>query len=121
MVLLFSLDIRQLVLLDLTIPQYFVTSHLDRHSLASACLSVMTEAAGGDIAYWGEVIPEDAYALADAYSGLLRSYYEDDGVNLVDMNIMTLIYQYVTSMLRRGVSSQWRIGTVLKDRDGYAE
>lgn len=111
----YSPDIRQLVLLDMTIRQYLVTSHLERHALDTVCLSAMMEAAGRDIAYWGDVIPEDAYALANAYKELLASYYEDDGVDLVDLGVITLIYQYVTSMLRRGASTQGRVWNVVEN------
>ncbi|KAF8598413.1 hypothetical protein BDV93DRAFT_526766 [Ceratobasidium sp. AG-I] len=75
----------------------------------------MGEAGGRDIAYWGDVIPKDASALADAYHKLLITYYDGDGIDLVNLNITALIYQYVTSMLRRGGSTQWRIWTVVED------
>lgn len=108
-------DVRLLVLQDLAIRKYLFSSPLDRRVLRAVCLSGMEQAAGRDIAYWGTVLPEDACALADAYIELLASYYDDDKADLNDLSVMVTVYQYVSSMLRRGAPTQGRVLTVLEE------
>lgn len=64
-----------------------------------------------DVAYLGEVVPDDSCALADAYIGVLTYFYDD---NKGDLSVLNIIYQYVTSMLRRDGSTQRRVWDILK-------
>ncbi|KAF8598412.1 hypothetical protein BDV93DRAFT_609857 [Ceratobasidium sp. AG-I] len=104
-------DIRLLWLWDLSIRRYLVASHLERRVLRDICLHAMQKSPGVDVAYMGEVVPEDACALADAYTELLVFFYDDDQG---DLSIMEMLYRHVSSMLRRNASTQAVVWDILK-------
>lgn len=64
-----------------------------------------------DVAYLGEVVPNDSYALADTYLELLETFYDDDEG---DLSVVEILYQYVSSKLRRDDSTQWRVWDILR-------
>lgn len=106
-----SPDVRLFWLLNLTIRQYLVASHLERRALRGICLYAMERSPGMDVAGLGEVVPGDICALADAYVRLLESFnHEDEG----DLNILAILHQYVSSMLHRDDSTQTRFWDILK-------